>query len=76
MAENQKPVKTYKAGVLSLSMWENEAKEGYIKSFSFQRSYKDDEGNWQHTQSMRVQDLPRMRLLVEEAYKDNNLSEI
>ena len=54
-------------------MWENDLDDGTIKTFSFQRSYKDDKGDWHQTQSMRMVDLPRMRVLIEEAYKDNTL---
>ncbi len=76
MAENNKPIKTYKVGVLTLSVWENEVKDnGFIKSFSFQRAYQTDEGDWNHTQNLRLSDLPKMRVLVEEAYKDQILSE-
>ena len=73
MVENNKPLKTYKVGVLSLSMWENESKENdgnKLKSFTFQRSYKDASEKWQHTQLLRLSDLPKLRILIEEAYKD------
>lgn len=43
MVEIGKPVKTYKVGVLSLSLWENEAEEGTFKPFTFNKSYKDKE---------------------------------
>lgn len=69
MTDN-KPIKTYKAGVLSLSLWENEGNEGKMKSFTFNRSYKDKEDSWQKTQSLRVSDLPKLKILLEEAYKD------
>lgn len=78
MVENNKPIKTYKVGVLSLSMWENESKEndgGKLKSFTFQRSYKDLNEKWQHTQLLRLSDLPKLRILIEEAYKDVAFSE-
>lgn len=76
MAENNKPAKTYKLGALSLSLWENETKDGTMMNFTFQRAYKDTEDNWQHTQQLRTSDLPKLRVLVEEAYKDMLLSEI
>lgn len=70
MVENTKPVKTYKAGVLSLSLWENEAEEGTFKSFSFNKSYKDKEDKWQQTQILKTSDLPKLKILLDEAYKD------
>ena len=70
MVENAKPVKTYKAGVLSLSLWENEAEEGTFKSFTFNKSYKDKDDSWQQTQILKTTDLPKLKLLLEQAYKD------
>ena len=75
MVENR-PIKTYKAGVLSLSLWENEGVEGKMKSFTFNRSYKDKEDAWQKTQSLRTSDLPKMKILLDEAYKDLILNSV
>lgn len=74
MTEN-KPIKTYRAGVLSLSYWEKELESGKAKTFSFQRSYKDKAEKWQHTQTLTVQDLPKLKVLIEEAYKEQILNE-
>ena len=68
--ENNKPVKSYKAGAISFNVWENEVGNEKFKSFTFQRSYKDKDDKWQHTQSLKVNDLPKLMALVEEAYKD------
>lgn len=75
--ENNKPIKTYKAGLLSLSLWENKLEDNKkLYSFTFQRSFKDEKENvWKQTQSLRVNDLPKLRILVEEAYKDFILKE-
>jgi len=69
--EINKPAKTYKAGVLSLTLWENKSSEGEIlKSFTIQRSYKDKDEKWQHTTNLRTSDLPKLNLLLAEAYKE------
>ena len=72
MVENKKnPTKVYKAGVLQLSLWENKTEEGdIVRSFTIQRSYKDKDDKWQHTTNIRSSDLPRLRVLIDEAYKD------
>ena len=72
MVENKKnPTKVYKAGVLQLSLWENETPEGdVVRSFTIQRSYKDKDDKWQHTTNLRTSDLPKLRVLIDEAYKD------
>jgi len=75
MVDTNKPIKTYKVGVLSLSMWENDFKDGKTKTFTFQRAYKDSNEKWQHTQQLRLSDLPKLNILLQEAYKDVVLSE-
>jgi len=75
MQENNKPTKVYKAGLLNLSLWENEGKEGTIKSFTFQRSYQDTEGKWNHTQSIKTTDIPKLIAVLNKAYSDMVLIE-
>ena len=75
MAEN-KPVKTYKAKNLSVSVWENKGEnETIVKSFSFQKSYKDANDEWRHTQNLFVNELPLLKTLLEQAYKDETIKE-
>ncbi len=77
MTENNKPVKTYKAGLVSLSLWENENKDGIaMKSLSFKRSYQTTEGAWADTQTLRISDLPKLKILLDEAYRENIVNEI
>lgn len=68
-----KPVSKFQAGVVQASVWENTASvDGVEKKFftiSFQRSYKDKDDKWQNTTSMRVNDLPKLALVIQEAYK-------
>lgn len=77
MENINKPQKTYKSGLLSLSVWENEIQsEGEqvtkVKTFTIKRSYKDKE-EWKQTQMLRTQDLPRLKVLIDEAYKEEVL---
>ncbi len=74
MVENKKPIKNYKAGTLTLSLWENKLEENKIISFSIQRSYKDKEDNWQHTSNLRTQDIPKLQLLLNKAYEEQILN--
>lgn len=74
MVENKKPIKNYKAGTLTLSMWENESENGKLTSFTIQRSYKDKEDNWQHTSNLRTQDLPKLQILIQKAYQEQILT--
>lgn len=72
MVENKKPLKNYKAGALSLSVWEN---EGGMKSVTFNRAYKDKSEKWQHTQNLRLDDLVKLKFLFDEAYREFVLHE-
>ncbi len=69
--KNNKPIKVYKAGGLTLSVWENLSDDGSIlKSFTIQRAYKDKNDNWQHTTNLRSSDLSKLNILISEAYRD------
>jgi len=53
MEKNNRPTRTYKQGLVSVSVWE---KENAPTSYSFQRSYKDGDG-WKHTNNLNLVDL-------------------
>jgi len=58
-----------KDGALSCAIWHNKSEKGFeYPTFSFQRSYKDKDGNWQNTDSYRKSDLLRLAHLCEKAY--------
>lgn len=71
MAENQPPIKKWKAGGLQLDAWQNksEANSGEYHTYSYQRNYKDKSGEWKKTQTLRANDLPKLRLLLEKAFE-------
>lgn len=75
MMEKNKPIKTYRVGTLTLTMWENETEDNNkVKSFSFKRSYKNDQDEWNQTQNLRTNDLLKLCMLLQEAYKENMIS--
>lgn len=75
MVDN-KPIKKFKAKNLSLSMWENKVENGNsMFNFSFQKSYKDAQDNWQHTQNLQLQDLPLLQSLLNRAYTQEIVKE-
>ena len=62
-----------------MSVWQNAGtnKAGEAVSFrtiSLQRGYKDKNGEWKNTSSLRVNDLPKAALLMEKAYEHIVLS--
>ena len=69
----EKPIKKFVAFPVSASVWENtikkDDKEIKVYNVSINKAYKDKEGNWKSTDSMGLADLPKVSLVVSEAYK-------
>ena len=67
------PKQKFRAGSVSATIWENEVKvKGETKTFfttGIERSYKDKDDKWQSTNTMRVNDLPKVLLVINQAYK-------
>lgn len=74
------PYKKFRAGPIVATVWENEAenKDGQkvkYKTISFERSYKDKNDEWQTTNSLRTNDLPKAILVLGKAYEFLALTE-
>ena len=70
----KKPDAKFRAGTISATVWTNQGqtKDSQVKSFSsvsFEKSYKDKEGNWKATKSLNVHDLPKASLVLAKAYE-------
>lgn len=67
------PEITFRHGLCSASIFEQEFKRGEesftVRTVSFQRSYLDKEGNWQTTNSLKVNDIPKAILTLQKAYE-------
>ena len=69
------PEKKFSTGAVTATVWQNQGKNkttGEATAFrtvSFQRRYKDKDGNWQSTNTLRVNDLPRASLVLQKAYE-------
>ncbi|MFA5796758.1 MAG: hypothetical protein WC916_01820 [Candidatus Woesearchaeota archaeon] len=67
------PEKKFRAGAIAATVWENDAvrdgKKVTYKTVSFERSYKDKDGAWKSTSSLRVIDLPKASLVLNKAYE-------
>lgn len=67
-----KPEQVFRFGGINASVWKNtyegdNNKEFTVRSVTLQRSYKDKEGNWQHTGSLRQADLAKAIVALEKA---------
>lgn len=79
--KNNLPEKKFSTGAISATVWQNQgrSKNGETVSFrtvSLQRRYKDKQGNWQSTTTLRVNDLPRASLVLDKAYEHLVLKEM
>ncbi|MBN2059807.1 MAG: hypothetical protein JW882_05255 [Deltaproteobacteria bacterium] len=68
------PEKRFKCGACEVSIFENvtvtkDGKEIKNKRASFRKRYKSADGEWKSANSLDVNDIPRVRLLLYEAYK-------
>lgn len=70
-----KPEKKFRAGAISATVWQNTGqnkKTGEVNSYrtiSLQRGYQDKNGQWQSTNSFRINDLPRAAVVLKQAYE-------
>lgn len=73
MENTNKPVKKFVVAPISVAIWEQtnekDGKKFTTNSLTIQRTYKDKEGNYQNTQNIRVQDVAKLQLALNEAYK-------
>lgn len=67
-----KPEKQFRCGPVSASIWAQSrtVDDNMVKFYStnIDKSYKDGE-EWKHTNSFAVEDLPKVALVANEAYK-------
>ena len=72
MESGNRPEKKFSTGAISAAVWRNDTvKDGKVSTFhtvKLQRSYKKDD-KWETTTSLRVADLPKATLVLEEAFK-------
>jgi len=74
------PLKKFRAGAIVATIWNNETeKDGKkvdYKTVSFERSYKDKNDEWQTTNSLRINDLPKATLVLGKAFEFLSLNEV
>lgn len=68
------PVKSFRSGAINVAIWENEAagqdgRMGTFQTVSFERRYKDKDGSWKSSNSLRINDLPKAAMLLSKAYE-------
>ena len=74
------PEKKFRASPMTATIWSNEvvSQDGRLSVFrtiNLERTYKDKEGKWQKTNSLRVNDLPKAILVLNKAYEFISIKE-
>ena len=67
------PEIVFRHGACSASIFENkqtssDGEKFAVKSVHFQKAYRDENGEWQHTSNLRVNDIPKAVLVLNKAY--------
>jgi len=72
-----RPEKKFKCGPISASLWAEDKtmENGVVKFYSINitKAYKDGD-NWKNTNNFNAEDLPKVALVADEAYKYIRLS--
>lgn len=67
------PEITFRHGQCTASVFENEYERGdrkfSVRNVVFQRRYIDKDGEWQTTNSLKVNDIPKAVLVLNRAYE-------
>jgi len=68
-----KPETSFRAGGCKATIWKNKkeinGKEVENYSVSFERSYKDKDGEWKTTNSLMQNDLPKAQVVLGKAFE-------
>ncbi|MCC7482957.1 MAG: hypothetical protein IT541_15675 [Hyphomicrobiales bacterium] len=65
---NKPPVARLRIGLIAASIWERDTENGSFYSVTFERRYKDSEGEWQSTHSYNADDLLVLAKLADQAH--------
>jgi len=70
-----KPEKKFSTGAITATVWKNngtskrDGSQVEFRTIQLDRHYKDKDGSWKSTNSMRVNDLPKAALVLNKAYE-------
>lgn len=65
------PVKKFRVGQITAAVWQNQRDngEGVYHNVKLQKSYKDKDGNWQHTDNFVGDDILKASVALRSAYE-------
>lgn len=75
----RQPVKEFRAGTIKAAVWKNETEQNgttVVKhSVRIQKRFRNDQGEWQDSNSYFPQDLPKLQLVIAKAFEFISLKE-
>lgn len=63
------PEQKYSASGITATVWTNTKDGKTFRTVSFDKRYKDKEGNWKSTNSLHVSDLPKAIMVLGKAFE-------
>lgn len=72
--ERENPPEHVRVGGVEVTIWKNNS-DGTFATVTMQRNYKDKNDQWQKTQSLRANDIPKAVLALQKAYEQLVLKE-
>ena len=74
------PEKKFRAGQIAATIWKNEMKDKQgnqviYKTVSVGKQYKDKDGHWRNSNSLKMNDIPKVILVLNKAYEHLALAE-
>jgi hypothetical protein len=71
--EKNKPEQKFRAGAISATVWKNKGNSaGKVTEFftiKLERRYKDSNDQWQGTDSLGINDIPKAILVLQKAFE-------
>lgn len=64
-----KPIHSIRVGRVEVAIWKNQSETAAWYNFTFQRSYRDDEGDFKNTATFGRDDLPVIAFLTARAFE-------
>ena len=73
--DKNKPELKFRAGSIALTVWNNEVKNesgesNAYKTVTINRAYKTKGGEWKNTSSLRLNDVPKLIMLLTKLYNE------
>ena len=66
---NEMPEKRFSARPIALTVWRKEKRNGATREISMSRRFKDKNGCWVATGILRLNDIPKAVMLLQDAYR-------